>query len=647
MWATAGSPGLRARLADRQRRFDLRAAGRVAAATRPLDPEVLTLLSGAVRGGPVPDGQIEQAMATVDAEEPPPVTSAGMVLALTRLAAGKTDAIAFVEIGPHVVALQTLVVDSLGFPDQRNGEIVSWPEILSELPDNIGLRYLRMAGGVGAVSSDLEEGDAPALCARVGYRIRPVLTRFKEAAAKAAATARAGDPDSSQLRDGASTGNARHPDIVLVRRTHNWPVLDEAAVRARAELRPIAEIMAAQDSRTLTNVVDDVAARVPLRYGCDLVAVEAGRRTGIVRPVSRELFPAGAAALPGEPLVRSVGVSPVPGHAAKQVVLPVVVNRGPVADLRDVDALRERRPLVAMAEFDATTAGSFRLRADLVRPGLVRLSAPPEVHLADSAPETWPGLMAGLPERLESAPSLPDPLDLVLLVELGAAKAAKHVEARLRLVSGVVRIFCGMPEVKIAVLGYRDHLTGYRADAIGMSGQEREALVVGSIRGFSAPEEARSMLQSVHWRAAQVGPDHAAPLEEALGVLMRATWKWRADARQVVIIIGRRPPHPPKPDGVSLACPNGKSWKIALERLRQRHHALRCIAVLDELPQPGYAAMAWQALTAQGGLRTARGTSPERLAIEDCGLIPGSPAQLHLATLTDKAPFPATGQEGR
>ena len=438
-----------------------------------------------------------------------------------------------------------------------------------------------------------------------------------------------------------------HPlDTVLVRRTQHWPLLDAVAARARAVLRPVAEIMAGPDSGTLADVIDAAAAQAPLRYGYDLILVEANLRTGMVRPRSHELFPAGTAVLPGTPPVRTVVVSPVTGHAADQLALPIVARRGAVADLRDVTALGDRRPLIAMAALDAATGGPVQVRVELARPGLAHLRSPSGFLPADAAPGGWPGLIADLPERLRpAAPLVPGGLDLVLLVELGAARDADDVTARVRLTRSVVREFRNVPEARIAVLGYRDHFGSHDRDMIGVPGQEEKALVVGSIGGFSTPGGPQSMfLQSDWWRAVPVGHDYAAPVEEALWLLAQDRWDWRPGVRHAVLIVGRRPPHPSAhpPHGI-LLCRHGLSWQAALGQLRAKQ-ALQCFAVLDDDPAPGYAADAWQALTTPGRYRLARRTTARVLA-RDCGLAPRSRTRLRLATLAGPAPVPAAGQE--
>ena len=285
------------RLADRQRDYDLHAAARAASATRPADRLLLASLAAIVRGGPLPPAQIEKAMA--DAEQPAD-TSAGIVFALRRLVSGKTDSIAFVEIGPDAVSWQTLVADELGVPVRLAGESYPWTAILPQLPSHVGLRYLRMAGGVGVASAEGEEADPAALTAAVGDAITPVLAWFTTAAKVAVDRAcRASNDPNGAVLGNAPRGTSPQLDIVLVRRTRNWPLLDEAAVRASAFMRPVTEIMAAPAVGTLADVVETLATWAPLRYGYDLILVDANRRTGLVRPRSQKLFLAGAVPPPG------------------------------------------------------------------------------------------------------------------------------------------------------------------------------------------------------------------------------------------------------------------------------------------------------------------------------------------------------------
>ena len=65
---------------------------------------------------------------------------------MTRLVAGKTSAVAFVEIGPDLLAWQALVTRESGLPVPAENRDWKWTDILPSLPAEVGLRYLRMAG---------------------------------------------------------------------------------------------------------------------------------------------------------------------------------------------------------------------------------------------------------------------------------------------------------------------------------------------------------------------------------------------------------------------------------------------------------------------------------------------------------------------
>jgi hypothetical protein len=630
-------------LTDRQREHDLRAATRAAAGTWPADGVLIEWLARIIRGGQPLSDQIKQAMTGPSWAEPPTVSSAGIVFALTRLVAGRTGAIAFVEIGPDAVSLQTLVVDWRGVPVLHDADSSEWTALVPSLPDHLGLRYLRMAGGVGdprmAGFSEPDDYDPATLTADLRAGISFVLARFKKTAAKVAAQGQADRPA------GAPLGPPRLPDSVLVRRVRDWPLLDAAAGQARSELHPLTEITTTPDARPLDEVVAAVAGRAPLRYGYDLILVDVEKPAGIVRPRPHELFPAGLAVGDGSLPVATVTVKPVPRYSAAQVALPVVVRRGPV-DLRDGEALEQQWPLVALADVDVAAGEPFEVRVELAGPGQARLKRE-EVSLPDAAPGGWPALIADLPERLRMPPRLPEGrLDLAVLVELGGSEAA--VAARTDLIKGVVSEFHRVPGIRIAVLGYRDHHDVHQLDATGIPGQERTALLVGSIRGFTAPAELTPMLERSEWRAVSPTNDDAAPVEDALWWLGTTSWRWKPDTQHVVVIVGRRPPHPPEHQrGYRMRpCDEKKSWPETLSRL-QAEQSLRCFAVLDQAPEPGYAASAWQSLT-ESGRSWIGHPKPRRLARECCGLLPPSPARLGLATLdrASSSPAPARWRNG-
>jgi len=607
----ADQSDLDTRLADRQRRHDLRAAARAAGVAGNRDPDVLTRLAGLARGGPVVREQVDQAAEEVDAEDPSVAeTSAGITFALTRLVVGKTEAIAFVEVGLDAISVRTLVAGALGvltplvgdgLPTSLVGDGLPWTDVLPLLPDDQDLRRLRMAGGIGMLRGAVRDTATPAaLISVLDEAIRPVLDRLMAGATAAAVASRA---DSGPgLWSNLPPRSPHQVDVVLVRRMVRWPVVDAAIARARTALRPIAEIVVPADAGDLAAVVDDLAGRAPLRHGYDLILVDADASSGAVTVKPRKLFAAGAAVLPGTKPTVVIPVAAVPGHAADRLALPIVARRGPVTDYRDPDLLRDLRPLVAMAALDGTIPETTELRVTLRGPGRLDVQHARGVLPAHAVRVGWPELITGVPKQLPPTNrSAMGGLDLVVLVELGGAEGT--VATRVRLARDLVDMFRNASAARIAVVGYRDHFGRHRVDAIGKTDEDQEALVVGC--PLVEPAGARSVLRRAdRWHEVPVGDHHAAPIEDALQIVAGPKWEWRLGTRHVLLVIGGRPPHPAKElrygEGM-LPCPHRFSWQRALDRLRAAQTVER-FAVLDRREDPGssYARQAWQELGADG-----------------------------------------------
>jgi hypothetical protein len=596
-----------ARLADRRRAHDLRAAVRAAGGSGERDQDRLARLAGLARHGPPPPEQVDQARAAVDRADPPVVPGQpGVGFALTRLVSGQTEAIAFVEVGPDAIAVQTLVAGPLGVPVPLAGGSLPWTAVLPLLPDDEDLCYLRMAGGIGEPGGGSDgggsDGDGPdrypatpaALLAAVDEAVIPALSGLMAAAAAGAMT---GLPAVT----GGQPWQAPHRlDTVLVRRTLRWPVLDAALRRARAVLRPVAEMVVAGSAGGLASVIADVAGQAPLRYGYDLVLVHVDQDSRAVEIRPRPLFPAGAAVRPGAETTVPVEVAAVPGHAEEWLALPIVAARGRVRNLRDPAVLGENRPLVTMAAMDGAATGTTTLRISLLGPGKLAVSATPRLLPEGQVQAGWPAMISGLPERLPPKnQAAAGGLDLVLLVELGGDR--QTVATRVRLARAVVEAFRGAPAVRIALAGYRDHFGRHRLDAINEPDQEAEALVVGC--GLTAPVQAQKLFREAdRWKEVPIGDNRAAPIEDALKMIAGSKWGWRRQARHVLLVIGARPPHPRKegPYGdTPLPCPHAFSWRYSFDRLRQEQ-AIECFAVLDRAQTSSYADQAWKRLGAQG-----------------------------------------------
>lgn len=628
---------LAARLADARRRFDLRAAVRVAGPAEERDPELLARLARLARGGsaaPRAD-QISRAEAEIDAADTPVApASAGVGFALTRLVSGQTEAIAFVEVGADAIAVQTLTAGVMGVPALLsvpalvNRDSVPWTDILPRLPADRDRRHLQMAGDIGdSPSGDAADARATALpapqLALVRQAIEPVLARLLAVGQATVAASRA---DWSAGESNSMPPRLPHlVDTVLVRRTYRWPVLEAAVAEARAFLRPVAEIVAATRAGDLAGVVSAAASQAPLRYAYDLVLTEVNPGTRVVRIDPVELFAAGSAARPGTGhATTKIRVAPVPGHAANRVALPVVARHTLTVSLRNPRALAEQRPLVTMAALDGA-AGPTDLVITLAGPGRVDIAGTPGSLEQVTVPPGWPDLLTGLPVRLPEGQRLAEGgLDLALLIELGGED--RVVDARVRLARAIVEEFRAAPgPVRVAVLGYRDHFGRHHIDAIPIADQEDAALVVGC--KLSPVGAADAVLRrSRRWDAVEIHDNHAAPIEDALQMIAGSGWKWDRAARCALLIIGGRPPHPSKAglDGDRrLPCPYRWSWEESLGRLRAGR-PVECFAVLDRPVTLGHAEQAWRRLAAEG-LYEAKSVSAGQLA-KDVGLPQQAPA---------------------
>jgi hypothetical protein len=341
---------------------------------------------------------------------------------------------------------------------------------------------------------------------------------------------------------------------------------------------------------------------------------------------------------PGPSPETSITVSPVKGHAAKPLSLPIVARRGPVADLRDTDALAERRPLMAMTGLSITKGGSVELRVRLTEPECPRIVPPQRADLTDAEGPGWPELIKELPEQLppEKQPWLLSPpgyLDLAVLVELGGIGV--DVAARVKLARDLVGKFRGVKDAMIAAIGYRDHGVGFHPSADWKPGEEARAQLVGCPRLVTQAEAASRLAKPGWWDATPVARSEAAPLEHALELLAGDEWGWRQGVRHMVVVIGSRPPHPatareatryaPAPP----VCHFGCRWRKSMDRL-QNVHSVDRYTVLDLASAPGYGADVWQEFDARECFRLGRGTAG-RLA-QASRLIPPPKVQIRLST---------------
>jgi hypothetical protein len=615
-----------AELAAARRDFDVRAAVRAAGPPGEHNEALLRRLARRVRGGSDRadhDDHVRHALALADA--PVPVIRAGIGFALTRLVAGKTRAIAFVEIGQDAITVRTLVAGQHGTPVQQVGDSLAWTDFMPVLPSDPDLRYLVMAGGVGLPQADLDDGDGQlgddagagpgTLVSLVAEAVSPALTRLMQAADAAILASQGRDEPNSLPPE-----TLNQIDVVLVRRTCRWPVLDAAYEHASVMLRPVAQVVCPADAGDLKEVVADLARQAPLRHSYDLVLarldddrVPPGAADIPVKIDPHELFAAGEAALPGQARSAQVTVKAESSYAGAILALPVVVRHESPVNFRRPDQLKDERPLLTMAAISGSAPEPVELRATLTGPGLVEFESGPRLLPASTAP-SWPALMANVPRSLPTG--LPLVLiDVVIFIELGGDD--QTVAARVKLARGVLDGLRRETEtVRVAVLGHRDHFGRHNVDAIEIPDEEHQALIVG--QGLRPAAEARSVFDRIdRWRAVRVGDYHAAPIEDALQLVAGAgeEWGWSRTGRHVLLFIGGRPPHPARvaPEGGEiLPCPHRRSWEESLSRLRTKQR-IECLAVLDRQNPHGYAEYAWRQLSTEGYFYAGE-VSPHQLA---------------------------------
>ena len=568
-------------IAGARRRHTLRVAVR-AAGWRGRDS--LAPLARLADGGvPASDREIQDAVAAYQEQEAPRPADTGVGFTLSRLVAGDTDAVEFVEISPEGIAVHALVADELGVPGPEPGGQVRWTDVLPGLPADDDLRMYLLAGGVGDQAT-LATSVAAVAEREITRQLRITTDRLRRGHSDVAA---GHDP-------GMAHPPLAGPDTVLVRRTRRWPSLDAAAARARAVMRPVAEIFA-PGTDPLPVIVSEVARRAPLRYDYCLVLGAIDQRTGMVRPAPRPLFRAGTT---GQQRVRPTVDTAVmaPSASADRLVLPVVARRG------DDPA---GWPAVGVGIMDGTVAGTTQLRVRLETPGRVSMSARPRLVDGDDAPG-WPGVLARLPARLPGAVAA----DVVLLAELGGQPDT--VAHRMGLVDSVVS---GLDSagVRVAVVGYREHGDRYSRDA---QATERR-LVVGC--GLGDPADVRPMLARPDlWRAVEIRDRNAAPLEDALEWIAEPDWAWRPAARHVLVVFASRPPYPSKVDARgemrASTCRYGLSWQVTLGRLRDEQ-AVECLAVRSEreaaTPAGDHAEQAWAEFGAARSFGAERSTAAD------------------------------------
>jgi hypothetical protein len=578
---------LESSIAGERRRYALRVTARAAAWCGRGTLASLARLAG---GDAPAAGEVQDAVAAYEREESPSRTAmaggfgraggfvgVGVGFTLSRLVAGDTDAIVFVEISPEGISAHTLVADELGVPGHEPGDQVHWTDLPAGLPVDDDLRMYLLAGGVGDAGAEPAASVAEVTASVAAAAERETMRLMRIAAARL----RCGEPPGPDV--GMTQLPLRRLDTVLVCRTHRWPPLEAAAAKARAVLRPAAEIFA-PGGDPLPVIVGEAARRAPLRYDYCLVLAAIDQQTGMVRLDPRPLFPAGTTGQHRLHPTLDTAVT-APSGAAERLVLPVVTRRG---------SDPAGWPAVGVGIMDGTAAGITQLRVRLEAPGHVRISARPSLVPGDGTPG-WPGVLAGLP----ATQPVPVVADVVLLAELGGRPDV--IASRMSLLDSVVKRL-DKPGIRVAIVGYREHRDKYGKGTQPM----HRRLVVGSELG-DAGDVSPFLARHDLWQAVEIRDRYAAPLEDALDWIAEPDWAWRPAARHLLVVFASRPPHPDRVDDSgdmrATYCPYKLNWQDTLDGLR-REQRVECMAVLPELqahsPAGEPAERAWAELGAAG-----------------------------------------------
>ncbi|MER5398666.1 hypothetical protein [Streptomyces sp. NPDC002599] len=460
----------------------------------------------------------------------------GAVSVLTALAAGECDAVCVLGISATGLAVRELGRDEngTGWTHGPVGGGTTWPEAASWLPASAVERAFVLAGGIGTAPPYGVRGVRRA----ADHAWEPAIDRALAAALAPLRAARA---------------QARAVPLVLVRQTAGWRWPGHAAEALATRAPAAAQVLLdASDPRTLDEIVAEACHQVPLRRGYALLTRPGPHdRRGTA---ARVLFPGGTT-LPREgELLASVELLAEPGQASGVYALPLVTTRGDRAE--DWPVLRTGRARVRPGSRSTVTVA-------LDQNGRLRFTEP-KVFTEERGKDTLPFPAGPAPHRSGTA-------DLLLLLELGGERGefetrAGFLRALLQQVDGTWRQHRdgevphgGTPgNLRVGLIGYEDH-TFLPA---------RASTAVNVLRPWG-PGSAGAAAEAVRLFAPRpVRHDYAAPLEDALHAA--AHWRhWRDGARQVLVVLARRPPHPVRQQAdLSLPCPDGRDYEKSLDRLR-------------------------------------------------------------------------------
>ncbi|MFG2552083.1 hypothetical protein [Streptomyces sp. NPDC048581] len=493
---------------------------------------------------------------------------------LDGLHQGRFKELSFVEFSAEGLHMIKVTVGESGIPLQNEVGSRTWRSVVQEFDSDEDVRRFQLAGGIGTLPPvDRREFDDAVL-------------RWLTACLPAV-------PD---------------PPVVLLRPPSGWVLLERATAAVRGACAFLAELHAGSAElpddtsarRTTADAVRRLIRTLPLLADYTLLLARADRATGALRPHSHVLFPAGTRLRPGESTTAEVtGYAGIAGRGA--LCLPVLAGV-PAADGTGA-------PPVSVHQVEFGTLEPTRLTFVLRGPGEVDLVAPDGRAPDDRTPGARldpddvdvPRLITAL---RHCRVVRPQPLELFFTVELSGADSAE-TEERLTFVRDFTRPLARRDPagatVRVGAVGHHDH-TVYE------STWAKEGILLEAPVPTGPPAELLSALGG--WSHARRRQDMVSSLEDALEAVTRLWFGYPdpVDVRRVVLIVARRPPAPPRQEGIVLACPHGKDWRRALALLRS--HGVRVIRVepaagspppdLQDRAARRYADDAWKELGADG-----------------------------------------------
>ncbi|MFI7873052.1 hypothetical protein [Streptomyces salinarius] len=605
-----------AELAAAAHAWDLEAARRALTGGSVERAGITALLRPAPTDAPRPADVPRPAGAPVPAASPVPAVAADPLMAadplvatdpdtltelLHRLTTGELPEVLFVEFGTQRVSVVRVYADDAGVPHPRPHAETPWTGLVPGLGTSEAQRHFRLAGGIGT--------DRPVDRPDFDRAVRDWLHTAVPGACEGA--------------DGGTTA------LVLLRGGIGWTLLDRAAAVTRRVCAPSTESPPAAapgpgTMSTTTARVRRLLRGAPLRSPHTLLLARTGPGTDDHVPVElahHTLFEAGLRLPPGEtrtasvtvhggPPARPPGSGGAPPSETLTVVLPLLAGHYRSAD--------PRPPVLGLPVAELPVFGSTRLTFVLHGPGEIEVRADGGRVLGRTPGDTAPGLPAVL-RRLPRHIPRPRPVELVCAVEMSGTdrnEIAERVGFATDLIRAAERHGRAGGGLRAAVIGYYDHAP--------RNEHQHDRKVVQYVR----PGPPGRALRHLRALPVEVRPRRTltSALEDALKTAAGMTApQSTGPVDRVLLVVGSRPPAPPRQEGLVPGCPRAVDWREQLGTLRHRGVRVGLRSRPFTAPAPGvpggnrlhrYLAEAWHDLTGADRLLLRPGTdSAERAAL--------------------------------